>query len=169
MSNASMRVGLGLCLLLSASPARGQEQQHQVPPSATGSEPPARATGERSYAAYVEAGGIAAFEGGAWTVNLERRLQAGTFLRVGAFYGVVDEEQTLLLPVLVNLLTTDPPHFFELGGGVLWKAIDVSRGVRPAFAVGYRYQRRPLFRIGVVFDPDDTAYPWPYAAVGFNF
>jgi hypothetical protein len=134
-----------------------------------------------SHAVYLEAGGLPAFEGGPYSVNVEQRLILGTRLRVGAYYGPLDGQMALKLPILLNYVSRGSQHGFELGGGVRWDVAGADDpDVRLAAIVGYRYQELPgvsLVRAGLSFDLRDLSggsdawklAPWPYVSIGFGF
>lgn len=132
-------------------------------------------------AVYIEAGGLPAFEGGPFTINIEQRLVRNAYLRAGTFLGQVDGRFTVKVPVLVNLVAPGALHNLELGAGIRWDAVGASSDdIRLASTVGYRFQELSggaLLRAGLSFDlrsvrwKDDTwdFSPWPYLAIGIAF
>jgi len=134
-----------------------------------------------SHAVYLEAGGLPAFEGGPFTVNVEQRLILHTHLRVGAYFAPLDGQMALKLPVLLNYVSQSSQHGFEFGGGVRWDVAGADeQDVRLAAIAGYRYQELPrgsLVRAGLSFDLRDLSggsdawklAPWPYLSIGFGF
>ena len=126
------------------------------------------------HALHVEAGGLPAFEGGYGTANYERRVLGRTYARAGLFVGSVDDQRTVVIPLMLNALFGARRSFLEVGGG-LWLAADDDFSTRLAATVGYRWQaalRGPLFRLGLAFDLGPggwTLYPWPAASLGWAF
>jgi hypothetical protein len=131
---------------------------------------------------YIEAGGLPAFEGGPFSVNVEQRLIRQAYLRVGAFYGQVDGIMSMKVPVLLNYVTPGRAHNLELGGGVRWDAFGASSDdVSLAATIAYRYHELPgraVVRAGLNFDlyslsggTSDawTFGPWPSLSVGLGF
>lgn len=136
--------------------------------------------------AYLEIGGITAFEEGAFSVNYELRLVSRGYIRVGIFAGSEDvpedtgvrQESVILVPLMFNAIITGARHHLELGTGVRLD-LDRSREVRAAAAGGYRFQREGaglVFRAGLAFDlgalPSGggwTLYPWPAVSIGYSF
>jgi hypothetical protein len=148
---------------------------------ASGQEPLPVHAGRPPHSVYIEAGGLPAFEGGPFTVNIEQRLLPATFLRAGTFLGQVDGVFTIKVPVLLNLVLPNATHNLELGAGIRWDAVGASSDdLRLASTIGYRYQELPgnsLLRAGLSFDLRSLRYeddawkfgPWPYLAVGLSF
>jgi hypothetical protein len=131
---------------------------------------------------YIEAGGLPAFEGGPFSVNVEQRLVRQAYLRLGAFYGQVDGVMSLKVPILLNYVTPGRSHNLELGGGVRWDVFGAdSDDVSLAATIAYRYHELPgraLVRAGLNFDirtltggASDawTFGPWPSLSVGLGF
>jgi len=130
---------------------------------------------------YIEAGGLPAFEGGPFSVNLEQRVLPSTYLRAGVFYGQVDGEMTMKLPILLNFVAPGSLHNLEFGAGVRWDVLGASSDdVRLAATIGYRYQEIPggsLLRAGLNFDLHSLSGgsgawkfgPWPSLSIGFGF
>jgi len=133
-----------------------------------------------AHSVYMEAGGLPAFDGAPFSVNVEQRILPRTYLRVGVFYGPVDTDMRLKLPILLNYVTPGSVHNFDVGAGVRWDAVDVESEVHLAATIGYRYQELPrgaLLRVGLNFDLRNlsggsdawTFGPWPSISAGFAF
>lgn len=138
-------------------------------------------------AAYLEIGGITAFEGGPFSVNYELRVLSRGYIRVGVYAGNEDvpegagerQEPVILVPLMFNAILTGARHHLELGAGMRLDLRDQGREVRGAAAVGYRFQPEGaglLFRSGLAFDlgalPSGvgwTLYPWPALSLGYSF
>jgi hypothetical protein len=124
--------------------------------------------------------------GGAYSVNYDRRLGAGAAsVRVGLaswettgglFVSASDERRSFVtVPVLLNALTGTGTHHLELGGGVLLGSQRITRGggapersaiVNATGTLGYRRQRPGrgwVFRAGLTpfygFGTEEEAYP----------
>ncbi len=135
-------------------------------------------------ALYVELGGNA----GIWSLNYERNLGNGFALRAGGGYvsvtgdGFDTSKVTLLMiPLTASYLSGAGPHYFEVGGGVIFIQASASSdttfasgsGVAATGIAGYRYGNPLggfLFRAG--FTPligSGGFLPWFGASLGFSY
>jgi hypothetical protein len=162
------------CLLAIVTLGTGAIVAHAQEPAPADVKYPPRAI-------YIEAGGLPAFEAAPYSLNVEQRLLPHSFLRLGAFYGPVNSELTLKLPILLNVVVPQASHNLEVGAGVRWDVFGAeSEDVRLGATVGYRYQELPghsVVRAGLAFELHDlsgdsdawTFRPWPFLSIGLAF
>lgn len=137
--------------------------------------------------AYVEVGGLPAFEGGAYTINYELRVLRRAYARLGVFAGAEEtfdgaspqSDRKILVPLMLNVLLTGERHHLEAGAGTRVDILPEGWEARAAAAFGYRFQppgKGLVVRAGLAFDlgeipsgSDWTLYPWPSLSLGYSF
>lgn len=138
-------------------------------------------------AAYLEIGGLTAFEGGAFSLNYELRVLPRGYVRLGLYAGAKeisdganrDSDLAILAPLMLNVLLTGERHHLEVGAGTRIDILPEGSEARAAAALGYRYQPRVkgiIVRAGLSFDLGQlpsgagwTLYPWPSVSLGYSF
>ncbi len=127
---------------------------------------------------FLEVGG----NGFEYSLNYERLFIKRVAVRVG--YGLVlgdRRDKAVVIPLMVNYITGNDGHYFELGGGCAYitKEIDYGffdlkfKGIAATGFVGYRYQPENsgiLFRVGITpFVGSGGFLPWAGMSLGYCF